>query len=217
MSSGRGAKMSHSVPVDVLVISGADVRRLLPMSDCIPLVENAMRTVSRGGAQLPLRLGVSPIGTQNKMVVMPGYLDEPASMGVKVIAVYPGNAHRGLSSHMGVVVLFDVREGVPFAMIDASSITGIRTAAATAVATRALSPDDACDLAIIGTGEQASAHLHSISLVRRLRTVRIWGRSRDNAKAFAEREAKSVECKIEVCESIRDALVGADLVCTTTS
>lgn len=209
--------MSHSVPLDVLIISGADVRRLLPMSDCIPLVESAMRTVSRGGAQLPLRLGVSPIGTQNKMVVMPGYLDEPASMGAKIIAVYPGHAHRGLSSHTGVVVLFDVQEGVPLAMIDASSITGMRTAAASAVATRTLSPDDACDLAIIGTGEQASGHLHSISLVRRLRSVRIWGRSRDNAKAFVEREAASVECRIEVCETIRDALVGADLVCTTTS
>jgi len=209
--------MSHTASVDVLVISGADVRRLLPMSDCIPLVESAMRTVSRGGAQLPLRIGVSPVGTQNKMVVMPGYLDEPTAMGAKVIAVYPGNARRGLSSHMGVVVLFDVREGVPLAMIDAASITGLRTAAATAVATRALSPDDSCDLAIIGSGEQAAAHLHAISLVRRLRSIRVWGRSRDHVHTFAEREAKSVDCRIAVCGSIRDALVGADIVCTTTS
>ena len=209
--------MSHSASVDVLVISGAEVRRLLPMSDCIPLVESAMRTVSRGGAQLPLRIGVAPIGTPNMMVVMPGYLDEPATMGAKVIAVYPGNARRGLSSHMGVVVLFDVREGVPLAMIDAASITGLRTAAATAVATRALSPDDACDLAIIGTGEQAAAHLHSISLVRKLRSVRVWGRSRDHARSFVEREAHSVDARIDVCETIREALVGADIVCTTTS
>jgi ornithine cyclodeaminase len=200
----------------VLVISGADVRRLLSMADCIPLIEGAMRTVSRGGALLPLRTGIS-LGAPNKLSVMPGYLDDPASMGAKVIAVYPGNAKRGLSSHMGVVVLFDVREGVPLAMIDAASITGIRTAAATAVATRALSPDDACDLAIIGAGEQAAAHLHAISLVRKLRTVRIWGRSRDKARAFAEREANTVETRIDVCETIRDALVGADIVCTTTS
>lgn len=208
--------MSHSASVDVLVISGADVRRLMSMADCIPLIEGVMRTVSRGGAQLPLRIGVSPVGTPNKLAVMPGYLDEPASLGAKVIAVYPGNAKRGLSSHMGVVVLFDAREGVPLAMIDAASITGMRTAAATAVATRALSPDDACDLAIIGTGEQASAHLHAISLVRKLRTVRVWGRSRDKARAFVEREANTVETRIDVCETVRDALVGADIVCTTT-
>jgi alanine dehydrogenase len=209
--------MSHSASVDVLVISGADVRRLMSMADCIPLIDGAMRTVSRGGAQLPLRIGVSPVGTQNKLSVMPGYLDEPASTGAKVIAVYPGNARRGLSSHMGVVVLFDAREGVPLAMIDAASITEMRTAAASAVATRALSPDDACDLAIIGAGEQASAHLQAISLVRKLRTVRVWGRSRDKARAFAEREASTVETRIDVCETIRDALAGADIVCTTTS
>lgn len=209
--------MSHSASIDVLVISGADVRRLLPMSDCIPVIENVMQTVSRGGAQLPLRIGVAPTGKNNKMVVMPGYLDEPASMGAKVIAVCPGNARRGLSSHLGVVVLFDAREGVPVAMIDAASITGMRTAAATAVATRALSPEDACDLAIIGTGEQASAHLHAISLVRNLRTVRVWGRSRDKALAFAEREAPTVDVCIGVCATVREALVGADIVCTTTS
>lgn len=201
----------------MLVISGADVRRLLPLADCIPLIEDVMRTVSRGGALLPLRTVVSLPGTPNKLSVMPGYLDGPASLGAKVIAVYPGNAKRGLSSHMGVVVLFDAQEGVPLAMIDAASITGLRTAAATAVATRALSPDDACDLAIIGAGEQASAHLHAISLVRRLRSVRVWGRSRDKARAFAEREANTVENRIDVCESIRDALTGADIVCTTTS
>lgn len=208
--------MSHSASIDVLIISGAEVRRLLPMRDCIPVIENVMRRVSRGGAQLPLRIGVAPSGTNNKMVVMPGYLDEPAGMGAKVIAVYPRNARRGLSSHMGVVVLFDVREGVPIAMIDAASITGMRTAAATAVATRALSPEDACDLAIIGTGEQASAHLHAISLVRKLRTVRVWGRSRDKALDFAEREAAMVDLRIEVCATVREALVGADIVCTTT-
>src|ERR1044072_5462847 len=215
--SDKKVTMSHSASVDVLVISGAEVRRLLSMADCIPLIEGVMRTVSGGGAQLPLRVGVAPVGTPNKLAVMPGYLDEPASLGAKVIAVYPGNAKRGLSSHMGVVVLFDAREGVPLAMIDAASITGMRTAAATAVATRALSPDDACDLAIIGTGEQASAHLHAISLVRRLRSVRVWGRSRVKARAFADREASTVENRIVVCDTLRDALVGADIVCTTTS
>ncbi|MET0534520.1 MAG: ornithine cyclodeaminase family protein [Steroidobacter sp.] len=208
--------MSHSGSIDVLVISGEDVRRLLPMKDCIPVIEQAMRTVSRGGAQLPLRISVSPPDTQNKLLVMPGYLNEPLSMGVKALAIYPSNVQRGLSSHVGVVVLFDARDGVPVAMIDAASITGLRTAAATAVATRALSPEDACDLAIIGTGEQAATHLHAISLVRKLRTIRVWGRSRDKAQAFAQREAANVDSRIEVCETIREALVGADIVCTTT-
>jgi ornithine cyclodeaminase len=208
--------MSHSIPTPLLVISGADVRRLLPMRDCIPIVERAMREVSRGRAQLPLRIGCIPPGTKNIMAVMPGYLEQPPSMGAKVIAVYPSNAERGLSSHMGVVVLFDPQEGVPLAVIDAAAITGLRTAAATAVATNALSPEDACDLAIIGAGEQAAAHLHSISMVRKLRSIRVWARSPDKAKAFAERESVDGLPRVEVCSTIRDTLIGADLVCTTT-
>lgn len=209
--------MIHPTPTSVLVISGADVRRLLSMRDCIPIVERAMREVSRGAAQLPLRIGCMPPGTQNIMAVMPGYLADPPSIGAKVIAVYPANARRGLSSHMGVVVLFDPQEGVPQAIIDAASITGLRTAAASAVATKALAREDAGDLAIIGTGEQAAAHLHAMSLVRKLRSVRVWGRSIDKAKAFAERETSNDLPHIEVCTSIRDALAGADLICTTTS
>lgn len=209
--------MGHTASTEVLVISGAEVHRLLPMRDCIPLIENAMRIVSRGGAQLPLRSGCTPPGTQNVMAVMPGYLEEPASMGARVTAVYPANAQRGLSSHRGVVVLFDSSQGVPLAMIDAAAITGLRTAAASAVATKALSPEDASDLTIIGTGEQAAAHLHAINAVRRLRSIRVWGRSMDKAHEFAARQLGSVEPRIEVCETIRDSLVGADIVCTTTS
>lgn len=208
--------MSHTASTPVLVIGGADVRRLLPMEDCIPIVASAMREVSRGGALMPLRIGCVPPGTQNILAVMPGYLDEPPSIGAKVIAVYPENAQRGLSSHMGVVVLFDPREGLPLAIIDAASVTGLRTAAATAVATKALAPESAADLAIIGTGEQAAAHLHAISLVRELRSVRVWGRSKEKAHAFADREARPGQPRIEVYATIRDALLGADLICTTT-
>lgn len=209
--------MDHIASTPLLVISGADVRRLLPMRDCIPIIESAMREVSRGGAQLPLRIGCFPPGTANILVVMPGYLQDPASIGAKVIAVYPQNVQRGLSSHMGVVVLFDSREGVPLAVIDAASITGLRTAAATAVATNALSQREAGDLAIIGTGAQASAHLHAMSLVRKLRSIRVWGRSEQKAKAFAERESNPDLPRVDVCATIREAVQGADLICTTTS
>ncbi|WP_129644479.1 ornithine cyclodeaminase family protein [Peristeroidobacter agariperforans] len=208
--------MRHTASTPVLVIGGADVRRLLPMEDCIPIVESAMREVSRGGAQLPLRIGCAPPGTPNILAVMPGYLDEPPTIGAKVIAVYPASAQRGLSSHMGVVVLFDSREGLPLAIIDAASITSLRTAAATAVATKALASEAAADLTIIGTGEQAAAHLDAISLVRKLRSVRVWGRCKEKAYAFADREARPGQPNIEVYGAVRDALLGADLVCTTT-
>jgi ornithine cyclodeaminase len=210
--------MSHQPAAsEVLIISGAQVRELMPMADCIAIVERAMRVVSRGGAQLPLRIGAKVPGKPLLAAAMPGYLEEPASLGVKVIAVNPENSQRGLASHMGVVVLFDAESGKPLAMLDATAITGIRTAAASAVATNVLARGDAADLAILGTGEQAEAHLRSMAAVRKLRSVRVWGRSLEKAAAFAAREGAAAGLPITACETVEQAVNAASIVCTTTS
>lgn len=209
--------MSDSAgPTRFLIIGGAEVRRLMPMKDCIRIVERAMRTVSIGGADLPLRIGARVPGTMNLIAAMPGYLREPESLGTKVIAIFPSNVQRGLSSHMGLVLLFDPVEGVPIALLDAASITLLRTAAATAVATRALARADAADMAVLGTGEQAAAHMHAICAVRELRSIRVWGRSQDKARELAKRESAALGMDITVCASIEEAVAGAGIVCTTT-
>jgi ornithine cyclodeaminase/alanine dehydrogenase-like protein (mu-crystallin family) len=209
--------MSHDAPaIEVLVISGADVNALLSMSQCIELVDRAMRTVSRGGAQLPLRIG-APIPGGSLIATMPGYLAEPASAGAKVIDVCPANAARGLSSHTGVVVLFDPVRNVPIAIVDAASITAFRTAAASAVATRALARSDASVLAIIGTGEQAATHVRAVAQIRKLREVRVWGRTPARAAAFADSARADLAIPVSIATTIEAAVRGADIVCTTTS
>lgn len=207
--------LDRHAATDILIVSGADVRQLLGMAECIALMKVTMQTVSRGGAQLPLRIGASLPGG-NLLAVMPGYLEEPASAGAKVIAVCPGNAQQGLSSHMGVVVLFDPARGIPVAVIDAAAITALRTAAASAVATDVLARPDAGNLAIIGTGEQAVAHLHAMGKVRRLRQATVWGRSIEKARAFAQRESTALGLHIAVADTVEHAVADADIVCTTT-
>jgi len=210
--------MNHEPPsFDLLVISGADSRKLMPMADCIRIVESAMKVVSRRGAQLPLRISAKIPNRPLLCAAMPGYLEEPASLGAKVIAVNPANAQRGLSSHLGVVVLFDAQSGIPLAIIDAAAITGLRTAAASAVATNVLARADAVDLAILGTGEQAAAHVRAMAEVRKLRSVRVWGRSFDKATAFATREGVALGLPITAHPSAQEAVAGAGIVCTTTS
>jgi ornithine cyclodeaminase len=212
------AVMSHQhANSRLLLINGAEVRRLMPMSDCISIVERAMRVVSRGGAQLPLRIGARVPGTTLLCAAMPGYLEEPASLGAKVIAVNSENAQHGLPSHAGVVVLFDSERGIPKAILDAGAITALRTAAATAVATNALARPDASNLAVLGTGEQAAAHLHAIAQVRKLRSIRIWGRSREKAVAFAARESSALGLPITATATAEEAVSAADIVCTATS
>jgi ornithine cyclodeaminase/alanine dehydrogenase-like protein (mu-crystallin family) len=201
----------------LLVVGGSDVRRALPMSDCIEAVDRAMSSFSGGGAVVPLRTVMVLPGGRNFFGVMPGYLDDPRGLGAKILTVYPDNPKHGMPSHVGLVTLFDAEKGIPLAVMDAAEITAIRTAAASAVATRALARHDAAHLAILGTGEQAVTHLEAISKVRALRSVRIWGRSTDKAELFAKAQAARLSVHVEVSTTAEDAVKGSDIVCTVTA
>jgi ornithine cyclodeaminase len=199
--------------MNVLVVSHADVVRLLTMEACIEVMAEALRTTSKGGAVLPLRSVVWMPDRTGMIGLMPGFLGEPASLGLKVVSIFPGNHGTGFDSHQGVVLLFDIRHGTPIAIIDASSITAIRTAAVSGVATRALARDDAGDLAILGSGVQAATHLAAMRAVRPVRRVRVWSRNRANAQRFADASPVPVEVMPTACAAVE----GADLVCTTTA
>jgi ornithine cyclodeaminase len=199
--------------MNVLVLSHADVVRLLPMEACIEVMADALRTTSKGRAVLPLRSVVWMPDRHGMIGLMPGFLDHPTSLGLKVVSIFPGNHGTGFDSHQGVVMLFDTRHGSPQAIIDASSITAIRTAAVSGVATRALARDDAGDLAILGSGVQAATHLDAMRAVRKLRRVRVWSRNQANAQRFAE----NCPVPVEVMATVRAAVDGADIICTTTA
>jgi len=199
--------------MNVLVLSHDDVVRLLPMAACIEVMADALRTTNRGGAVLPLRSVVWKPDRSGMIGLMPGFLEPPTSLGLKVVSIFPGNHGTGFDSHQGVVMLFEPRHGSPLAIIDASSITAIRTAAVSAVATRALARDDAGDLAILGSGVQAATHLAAMRAVRSIRRVRVWSRSPANAQRFADQAGIAVE----VVATPRAAVEGADLICTTTA
>jgi ornithine cyclodeaminase/alanine dehydrogenase-like protein (mu-crystallin family) len=203
--------------VKVLFVNEAGVRRLLTMEMCVPLMREALSALSRGDVVMPLRSLVRLPDGSGLLGLMPGYLGEPRSFGIKVVTVMPGNHGTPYDSHQGVVMLFGVEHGEPLAILDASSITAIRTAAASAAATDALARADAGDLALIGSGTQARTHLAAMRVVRRLRRVRVWSRNRENADRFA-REVRAEEgVVVEVVASGEDAVRGADLVCTTTA
>lgn len=203
--------------MNVLVLSHTDVTRLLTMEACIEVMADALRATSQGGAVLPLRSVVWMPDRTGMIGLMPGFLEQAergvGNLGLKVVSIFPGNHAAGYDSHQGVVMLFDTRYGYPLAIMDASSITAIRTAACSGVATRALARDDAGDLAILGSGVQARTHLAAMRAVRTLRRVRVWSRTAANAQRFAAESPVPVE----VMPTARAAVDGADLICTTTA
>jgi ornithine cyclodeaminase len=200
-----------------LVITQREVRRLLPMKECVELMAETLRTLSRGDAVLPLRTAMWLPDRSGLLGVMPAYLGTPRSLGLKVVSVMPGNHGTSYDSHQGAVLLFEAEHGSLLAVIDGSSVTAIRTAAVSAAATRVLANEDAGDLAILGSGVQASTHLEAMSASRTLRSVRVWSRDPAHARAFAERERGRCGCSIDPCPSAREAVLGADLICTVTA
>ena len=186
------------------------------MADCIDAMTDALRTLAQGGALLPLRQIVRLPNGRNAFGLMPAALDNPPALGAKVITVFPGNDATPYDSHQGAVLLFETQFGRLIAILDASTITALRTAAVTAVATRLLARPDASTLALLGAGVQAVTHFESIGLVRPITEVRIWSRSGDRARVFAERFGRTGP-RIIVCPTARDAVDGADIVCTLTS
>lgn len=198
------------------VIGQSDVSRLLSYSDCIAVVRAAMAALSAGKTKQMLRQ-VTPIESDNVLSVMAGVMSADVGFGAKVISVFPSNSKVGRQSHQGVVVLFDPENGEPVSILHAGDITRIRTASASAVATDALANPDASRLTVLGYGEQGQAHVEAISQVRALKSVKIWGRSWNEAARVAEQLSDRLELDIEPAATVQDAVRGADIVCTTTA
>jgi ornithine cyclodeaminase/alanine dehydrogenase-like protein (mu-crystallin family) len=202
--------------MDIRVLRGAEVRELLPMAECIDLMQQTMIAVSEGRVVLPLRSILAMPGDRGMMGMMPGYLADPECFGVKLVSLIPRNQPPQYSSHLGLVLLFEAEHGQPVALLDAAEITAIRTAAASGLATRLLARSDAGDLALLGAGEQARSHLQAMLSVRPLRRIRVWARDRAKAQAFAAEQGAKLRIAIETCATVGEAVTGADLICTTT-
>jgi alanine dehydrogenase len=202
---------------DTLIITQAQVNQLLSMAECIQVMEQAFRTLAGGETLQPLRQVTWLPDKSGLLALMPAYLGGIQAMGLKAISVFPGNHATSFDSHQGVVLLFETRNGQLLAILDATAITAIRTAAVSALATRLLARPDAAELAILGSGTQARTHLEAMRLVRPIRRVRVWSRNPEHAARFARQAAQRHGLPVEAVPSAQAAVDGADVICTTTS
>jgi ornithine cyclodeaminase len=201
----------------VLIIDGTEVVSLLPMRECIDVMARALVALATADANVPLRTLMWLPEHRGLLGMMPAFYGPARVMGIKVVSVMPGNHGTAFDAHQGAVIIFETEHGCPLAIVDASAITAIRTAAVSGVATRLLAREDARDLAILGSGTQAATHLEAMLCVRPVERVRVWSRTLVNAKQFAERESKRHRIAVLPVASAADAVEGADVICTTTS
>jgi ornithine cyclodeaminase len=204
--------------MSVLILNEDDVRRLLPMNDCIDVMERAFIALARGEIDQPLRTIFRPPHLKGVMALMPTFRGGEAPLfGLKAICVFPGNAAIGKDAHQGAVILFDGTTGELRAIANASAITAIRTAAVSGLATRVFANKEASTLAIIGAGVQARAHLEAIACVRKLKSVRVAAGHHENAERFASEMNAYVDCQIEAVRTSEEAVRDADIIVTATT
>lgn len=199
----------------VLVLSHDDVIVALPPTECAERMAQVLAAHARGEAHVPLRSVMAAPGAAGFMGLMPAWRGGPeAVFALKAICVMPGNPARGLDAHQGIVTLFAGDTGVPTAILDASAITEVRTAAVSAVATRLLAREDARVLAILGTGVQGRAHLDALLGVREFESARVYSPTAEHARALASRPTR---VDVAVAASAEDAVRGADVIVTATN
>ena len=202
----------------ILILDQTEVERLLPMPECITVMAEALSALARGEMHQPLRTVVHPPGAHGVIAMMPAYRSGAAAVfGLKAICVFPGNPEKGKDSHQGGVLLFSGDTGEPLAMMNASAITAIRTAAVSGVATRALAREDAWDLVIIGAGVQARSHLTAMSCVRPIRRAQVVSRNSEHARQLVAEMRDSFDFPLRAGDNIRDAVSAADIIVTATT
>ena len=201
----------------MLVLSASQVRSIIDLDELIAALEQAHIQYSTGNAVMPVRLVVPLPQIQGRITSMPGYLNEDKALGMKVVTYFQDNPKQNLPAILATILLFSAETGKMIAAMDGGYITAIRTACASALATKALANLDTPVLGILGAGVQAGAHIQALSRVRKLSRIKIYspsGKSALNIKAELEQQCGVT---IEVVNSAQDAVRDSDLLVTVTT
>lgn len=200
------------------MISAADMAGEERLLAVVEALAEAFADLSAGRTSSPSRTVVQH-GPRRELLAATAVWERRGVGSVKITTLTPDNPDRGLPLIHGTVVLTDLETGRITALLEGAELTAVRTGAVAALATRLCAPEDAGDLAVIGAGVQARALVRAVSAVRPVRSVRVFSRTRARTEEFARwvRETSGPAVEVTVCGTAKDAVVGAEIVCTTTS
>jgi alanine dehydrogenase len=200
-----------------LLLTEADVRDLLPLSDLIGAMERALSAFSNGEVTQPVRTALQAGARRNFFGVMPAYLASPAALGIKLVTVFNENTARGLPTHLATILLLDPETGALEVIMDGRYITEVRTAAVSAVAATRLARKDAAILTVLGSGVQARSHIELLARVCRLREIRVWSPTPAHLNQFISDAASITSVPIHAAANAEEAVRGADVIALVTS
>ncbi|MDX2030056.1 MAG: ornithine cyclodeaminase family protein [Blastocatellia bacterium] len=200
------------------ILTREDIANALTMSAAIAAVGDAFAQLSSGQADVPIRAALRPAGHDGVALIMPGYLRGSDALAVKVASVFPGNRELKLPTVHALVLLLDAATGAPLAVMEGSSLTALRTGAASGVATERLARQDARVAAIFGAGVQARTQLLAVCAVRPLREAWIHAPRPRQVEAFIDElqpQLRGIE--LRAAQTPAQAVRAADIICTATT
>ncbi|HSO76475.1 MAG TPA: ornithine cyclodeaminase family protein [Blastocatellia bacterium] len=207
----------------MLILTEPDLRSVLKMNEVIDAVERGFRAMARGDAVVPDRLRLEVPAANAVLLEMPAYLkravgaagNEPG-LGTKIVGVFSENRGRSLEVVQAVYLLLDPETGVPLALMEGRFLTGIRTAATSAVATKQMATPGPKQLAVFGAGVQARFHIDAMIEAGNIARIMIASRTVQRAHELAEqvRSLHRIPCEVV---SADEAASRADLICTCTT
>jgi ornithine cyclodeaminase/alanine dehydrogenase-like protein (mu-crystallin family) len=204
----------------MLILTADEVRRALPMKEAIEAMKKAYASLSDGTAQVPLRTRLPIPGSEALSLFMPAYVSsqDGNALAIKIVSLFPGNPSRGLAYIQAAVLAFDPETGQAIALLEGSSLTAIRTGAASGAAIDLLARSESRVAAIFGAGAQGRTQLEAACTVRRIETAFIYDSDPEKAGLFVEEmQGKGIIKEVRVASTSQQAVENADIICTATT
>ncbi|MBI3312558.1 MAG: ornithine cyclodeaminase family protein [Candidatus Omnitrophica bacterium] len=210
-SRRRGSPEARGTTV---LLTQADIARLVDMRTAIRVVARAFEAQAKGQTRMPPKLYLHV--PKGDFRAMPAYLADPSACGIKWVNVHPDNPAHGLPTVMATIVLNNPATAVPLAIMDGLLITKLRTAAASAVAAKALARRNSRTVGLVGCGAQALSQVEALALSFRLIEIRAWGRRPGEAARFCANAGRRLRIQCRPARTIEECVSGADLIVTLT-
>ena len=202
---------------EVLVLRKEDIEAVITIEDAIEAVEDGFKALASGKAVIPFPVALEVPDHNGDIHIKPGYVKGYPTYTVKIASGFYDNPKLGMSASHGMLLLFDSRTGLPLCFeVDRCYLTDLRTAAAGAVAARALAKKKVERVAVIGTGTQARMQVEALSKVRDFSELRVWGRDAEKVKKYVSDMGKVIKARIVAAKSAEEAVRGSDIVITAT-
>ena len=205
---------------NILYLSRDEIYSSISMQEAIVATVECFKEINNGNFDMPLRQLINAPENNGLFLFMPAYLERLQASGIKIGSIYKNNKDIGLPTIHGIVILFDVLNGKIKAILDGEAITVLKTGSVSAIATDILSKKTAKKLAIIGAGKQAKSQVDGVCCIRNIETIYIYSKNSSSSiklKQLLLHNPKYKKLDIIVCESARDAVKNADIICTVTS